>query len=86
VVFDVTHAVRIYGHPSSDPAGGEPQFIPCLARAAVACGIDGLFLETHPEPRRAQCDASSMLPLAGAHQLLSEVAALDNVVRRFSGA
>lgn len=83
VVFDVTHAVRVYGHPSSDPAGGEPQFVPYLARSAVACGVDGLFLETHPEPKRALCDSSSMLPLSGAHQLLSQVAALDSLVRRF---
>lgn len=82
VVFDVTHAVRIYGHPSSDPAGGEPQFVPYLARSAVACGVDGLFLETHPEPRRALCDSASMLPLSEAHRLLSEVAALDKLVRQ----
>ena len=43
VFFDVTHAIRIYGYPSSDPCGGEPQFIFHLARAAVACGVDGLF-------------------------------------------
>jgi 2-dehydro-3-deoxyphosphooctonate aldolase (KDO 8-P synthase) len=83
VIFDVTHAVRIYGHPSSDPAGGEPQFIPYLARAAVASGVDGLFLETHPEPKRALCDSSSMLPLSRVHWLLSQVAALDNLVRGF---
>ncbi|MFH1220747.1 MAG: 3-deoxy-8-phosphooctulonate synthase [Candidatus Eisenbacteria bacterium] len=83
VIFDVTHAVRIYGYPSSDPAGGEPQYVPYLARAAVACGVDGLFLETHPEPKRAMCDSSSMLPLSRVHWLLSQVAALDRLVRTF---
>jgi 2-dehydro-3-deoxyphosphooctonate aldolase (KDO 8-P synthase) len=84
VIFDATHAVRIYGHPSSEPAGGEPQYIPCLARAAVACGADGLFLETHPEPKRAMCDSSSMLPLSRTHWLLSQVAAIDRLVRTFT--
>jgi len=83
VIFDATHAVRIYGHPSSDPAGGEPQFIPCLARAAAASGVDGLFLEAHPEPKRAMCDSSSMLPLSQVHWLLSQVAAIDKLVRTF---
>ena len=83
VIFDATHAVRIYGHPSSDPAGGEPQFIPYLARAAVATGVDGLFLETHPEPKRAMCDSSSMLPLSRIHWLLSQVAAIDKLVKTF---
>ncbi|MFZ1946170.1 MAG: 3-deoxy-8-phosphooctulonate synthase [bacterium] len=85
VIFDVTHAVRIYGHPSSDPAGGEPQYVPCLARAAVACGADGLFIETHPEPKRALCDSASMFPLSRIHWLLSQVAAVDRLVRGFPG-
>jgi 2-dehydro-3-deoxyphosphooctonate aldolase (KDO 8-P synthase) len=83
VVFDVTHAVRIYGHPSSDPAGGEPQFVPYLARAAAASGVDGLFLETHPEPKRALCDSSSMFPMGKVHWLLSQIAAIDRLVRTF---
>jgi 2-dehydro-3-deoxyphosphooctonate aldolase (KDO 8-P synthase) len=83
VVFDVTHAVRIYGYPSSDPAGGEPEFVPCLARAAVACRVDGLFLETHPDPKRAMCDSASMLPLGKVHGLLAQVAAIDRLVRSF---
>ena len=86
VVFDVTHAVRIYGHPSSDPAGGEPQYVPYLARAAVACGVDGLFIETHPDPQRALCDSSSMWPLSGVHELLSQLAALNKMVKKFEEA
>jgi 2-dehydro-3-deoxyphosphooctonate aldolase (KDO 8-P synthase) len=83
VVFDVTHAIRIYGYPSSNPCGGEPQFIFHLARAAVACGIDGLFLEAHPEPKSAKCDAASMLPLSEAGSLLGQIAKIDKAVRPF---
>lgn len=63
VVMDATHAVRIYGVRSDDPAGGEPEYIETLARAGVAAGADAVFLETHPEPRKALCDAMSMTRL-----------------------
>lgn len=81
VIFDATHAIRIYGYPSSDPKGGEPEFVPYLARAAVACGVDGLFLEVHPEPGQALCDAASMLPLTEAGELLRQISEVDRVVR-----
>lgn len=84
VIFDVTHAVRIYGYPSSDPRGGEPQFVPYLARAGAACGVDGLFLETHPCPEDARCDAMSMYPLSEVGGLLAQIAEIDRVVRRAS--
>lgn len=84
VIFDVTHAIRIYGYPSADPKGGEPEFIPYLARAAAGCGIDGLFLEVHPVPEEAKCDAASMLPLAKAEDLLKQVAEIDRLVRGLS--
>lgn len=61
VVFDVTHSVRRYGIPSADPKGGSREFLPTLARAGVAAGVDGIFIETHPEPEKALCDASSQL-------------------------
>ena len=63
VCFDATHVVRLYGIPSSDPAGGEPRFVPHLTLAAVAAGADALFLETHPSPMEAKCDAASQLNL-----------------------
>jgi 2-dehydro-3-deoxyphosphooctonate aldolase (KDO 8-P synthase) len=63
VMFDVTHAVRIYGRPSADPLGGQPEFIIPLARAGVAAGVDMIFIETHPDCSNALCDAASMLPL-----------------------
>jgi 2-dehydro-3-deoxyphosphooctonate aldolase (KDO 8-P synthase) len=83
VIFDVTHAIRIYGFPSSDPKGGEPQFVPYLARAAAGCGVEGLFLEVHPEPSCARCDAASMLPLSEAGELLRQVVGIHRLVRGF---
>jgi 2-dehydro-3-deoxyphosphooctonate aldolase (KDO 8-P synthase) len=83
VIFDATHAIRIYGRPSADRSGGEPRFIPALARAAAACGVEGLFLETHPEPERGMCDAASMLDLSQADALLAQVSAIDRLVRTF---
>jgi len=83
VFFDVTHAIRIYGYPSSDPRGGEPEFVPYLARAAAACGVDGIFLEVHPEPCRAKCDAASMLELSRAKDLLEQVSRIDSLIRQF---
>ncbi len=82
VVFDVTHTLRLYGTPSSNPSGGQPQFIPHLARAGVACGCDAIFIEVHPEPRTAKCDAASMLPLGKLQHLLSVLIQIDEVVRR----
>jgi 2-dehydro-3-deoxyphosphooctonate aldolase (KDO 8-P synthase) len=63
VCFDATHVVRLYGISSADPAGGEPRFVPHLTLAAVAAGCDALFLETHPSPMEAKCDAASQLNL-----------------------
>lgn len=63
VCFDATHVVRLYGISSSDPAGGEPRFVPHLTMAAVAAGADALFIESHPDPMSAKCDAASQLDL-----------------------
>jgi 2-dehydro-3-deoxyphosphooctonate aldolase (KDO 8-P synthase) len=70
VVFDATHVVRLYGISSADPAGGEPRFVPHLTLAAVAAGCDALFLETHPEPMQAKCNAASQLKLSNIENLL----------------
>ena len=83
VIFDATHVVRNYGIPSEDPRGGSPQFVPHLSRAAVAVGCDGLFLETHPEPGRALCDASSMIPLREMEGLLRQAKAIHDIVREW---
>jgi 2-dehydro-3-deoxyphosphooctonate aldolase (KDO 8-P synthase) len=81
VVFDATHIIRLYGIPSSDPRGGEPEYAPMLARAAVAAGTDAVFIETHPEPSRALCDAASMLALETMPRLLAQLAAIHATVR-----
>ena len=81
VIFDATHVVRNYGIPSEDPKGGSPQFVPYLSRAAAAVGCNGLFLETHPEPSRALCDASSMIPLQEMEGLLRQTKAIHDMIR-----
>lgn len=84
VVFDVTHTIRKYGKPSSDPKGGSPEFIEPLARAGVACGCDAIFIETHPKPCEAKCDAASMLELSKLERLLESLMELDAVARKYS--
>jgi len=81
VVYDATHSVRLYGTPSRDPRGGEPQFIPHLARAGVAAGCDALFMETHPDPASALCDAASQFPLQRMEWILSQARRLSEIVR-----
>jgi len=81
VIFDATHVIRNYGIPSEDPRGGSPQYVPHLSRAAVAAGCDGLFLETHPNPSQALCDASSMIPLSEMENLLRQTKAIHDMVR-----
>lgn len=61
VVFDITHSIRRYGIPSTDPRGGAREYLPTIARAGVAAGVDGVFIETHPDPGRALCDAASQM-------------------------
>ncbi len=81
VIFDATHVIRNYGIPSEDPRGGSPEYVPHLSRAAVAVGCDGLFLETHPRPSEALCDASSMIPLNRMESLLTQARAIHDMVR-----
>ncbi len=83
VIFDVTHTVRVYGIPSSDPRGGLPEFVPPLARAGVIFGIDAVFIETHPEPSRAKSDASSMLPLEYLEPLMRQLVELDELAMKY---
>jgi len=70
VCFDATHVIRLYGISSADPAGGEPRFISHLTLAAVAAGTDALFLENHPDPMSAKCDAASQLNIKNLEPLL----------------
>ena len=75
VVFDATHAVQRPGG-LGDATGGAREFVPHLMRAAVAVGVDALFLEVHPDPDKALCDASSMLSLASLPKALADVMAI----------
>ncbi|MBN2532784.1 MAG: 3-deoxy-8-phosphooctulonate synthase [Spirochaetales bacterium] len=81
VVYDSTHIIRVYGVPSSDKKGGLPGYISHLTRAGVAAGCDAIFIETHPEPGQALCDAASMLKLELLPQLLEEVLPISKIVR-----
>lgn len=81
VVMDATHAVRIYGVRSDDPAGGEPAYIETLACAGVAAGADAVFLETHPDPPRALCDAMSQVRLDALERIVVKLAAIREAVR-----
>jgi 2-dehydro-3-deoxyphosphooctonate aldolase (KDO 8-P synthase) len=81
VVFDATHSLQLPGSQGGC-SGGQPQFILPLARAAVACGCDALFLETHPDVHNALCDKDSMLPLDRLEELLIQVKAIDQIVNR----
>ncbi|MDM7925424.1 MAG: 3-deoxy-8-phosphooctulonate synthase [bacterium] len=81
VVIDPTHAIRIYGVSSADPKGGAPQFVPGLSRAAVASGVDAVFIETHPNCREALCDAASMWPLDRLEELLVQLKRIDELVK-----
>ena len=78
--FDATHIIRLYGISSADPAGGEPRFIPHLTLAAVAAGADALFLEAHPEPMEAKCDAASQLRLKNLENLLKMAIAVRKAI------
>ncbi|MDR1314840.1 MAG: 3-deoxy-8-phosphooctulonate synthase [Deltaproteobacteria bacterium] len=75
VVFDATHSVQLPA-ASSGKSGGERRFIPALARAASAVGVDGIFLETHPRPSEALCDAPNQWPLAKVESLVKTLLAI----------
>ncbi|MCL2525187.1 MAG: 3-deoxy-8-phosphooctulonate synthase [Betaproteobacteria bacterium] len=76
VVFDATHSVQLPGGQGTT-SGGQREFVPVLARAAVAVGISGLFMETHPCPEKAWSDGPNSWPLAGMERLLTTLTALD---------
>lgn len=81
VIFDATHSVQLPGGQGAT-SGGQREFVPVLARAAVAVGVAGLFMETHPEPERALSDGPNAWPLAEMEALLGELVALDAHGRR----
>lgn len=79
VVFDITHSIRKYGIPSADPRGGAREFMPTIARAGVAAGVDGLFIETHPNPAEALCDAASQLCVFDLEEFIKPLIELHQV-------
>jgi 2-dehydro-3-deoxyphosphooctonate aldolase (KDO 8-P synthase) len=85
VVFDVTHAVQLPGGEGKS-SGGQPEFIEPLARAGVAAGIDGLFLEVHDNPAKALSDGTNALPLNKLRLLLEKIKALSALVDKWGGA
>jgi len=85
VVYDVTHSVQLPGG-QGHASGGQPEFIEPLARAGVAAGVDGIFLETHDNPEAALSDGPNALPLAQLPQLVARLKELSTLVRRWSNA
>ena len=83
VVFDATHSVQLPGG-QGDRSGGERRFVPVLARAAVAAGVSGVFVETHPDPENALSDGPNAWPLDQLPVLLEQLIAIDLVVKRGS--
>ncbi len=80
VVFDATHSVQLPGGQGTS-SGGQREFVPVLARAAVAVGVSGLFMETHPDPANALSDGPNAVPLRHMRELLEQLVALDRVVK-----
>ena len=81
VVFDATHSVQLPGG-QGNASGGQREFVPVLARAAVAVGISGLFMETHPDPAKALSDGPNAVPLNRMKELLESLVAIDSVVKK----
>jgi 2-dehydro-3-deoxyphosphooctonate aldolase (KDO 8-P synthase) len=80
VIFDATHSVQLPG-AGGERSGGEREFAPVLARAAVAAGADGVFIETHPDPDHALSDGPNMIPLAAMPRLLATLVRLREARR-----
>jgi 2-dehydro-3-deoxyphosphooctonate aldolase (KDO 8-P synthase) len=81
VVFDATHSVQLPGGQGNS-SGGQREFVPVLARAAVAVGVSGLFAETHPDPSKALSDGPNAWPLDRMEELLETLMELDAVTKK----
>ncbi|RTZ99625.1 MAG: 3-deoxy-8-phosphooctulonate synthase, partial [Deltaproteobacteria bacterium] len=79
VIFDATHSVQLPGG-SGNSSGGQREFAPLLAKAAVAAGADGIFMEVHPDPDNARCDGPNSLPLDTLEPLLRELLAIRQAI------
>jgi len=80
VIFDATHSVQLPGGQGTS-SGGRREFVPPLARAAVAVGVSGLFMETHPNPCCAKSDGPNMVPLDKMEALLTNLQGIDRLVK-----
>lgn len=80
VVFDATHSVQLPGGNGTS-SGGNRAFVPVLSRAAVAVGVSGLFMETHPDPEHAKSDGPNSVPLSRMRELLTSLVAIDRTVK-----
>jgi 2-dehydro-3-deoxyphosphooctonate aldolase (KDO 8-P synthase) len=80
VIFDATHSVQMPGALGTS-TGGDRRFVPALARAAVAVGVAGLFMETHPDPDKAPCDGPNMVPFSDLKALLKTLKQLDALIK-----
>jgi 2-dehydro-3-deoxyphosphooctonate aldolase (KDO 8-P synthase) len=83
VVFDITHSIRKYGIPSADSKGGAREFLPVLSRAGVASGVDGVFIESHPDPAKALCDAASQYDVYHLQEFLKPIIELHAVELKY---
>ncbi len=83
VVFDITHSIRKYGIPSKDPRGSTREFLPAISRAGVAAGVDGLFIETHPDPSKALCDAASQYHLDRLEEFVKPLIEIHELVKGY---
>ena len=81
VVFDATHSVQLPGGQGTT-SGGQREFVPVLARAAMAVGISGIFMETHPDPAKAMSDGPNAVPLHQMKKLLATLKSIDDLVKR----
>jgi 2-dehydro-3-deoxyphosphooctonate aldolase (KDO 8-P synthase) len=81
VVFDATHSVQLPGGQGNS-SGGQREFVPVLARAAVAVGVSGLFMETHPDPAKALSDGPNAVPLHKMYELLESLVIIDSAVKK----
>ena len=83
VVFDITHCIRRYGIPSADPAGGTRQYLGPIARAGVAAGIDGIFIEAHPKACDALCDAASQIDIDQLEEFLKPLIEIHYLEKKY---
>ena len=81
VIYDATHSVQLPGGAGGS-SGGQREFIPPLSRAAVAAGIDGIFMEIHPDPAKALCDGPNSMPMQTVEPLLTQLLAIHNLVNQ----